>query len=272
MNNPAPVPLWRDPAALLNTKLPEMLHLLMDAGGSNVIAPPSIMPDPSPRDAFEKLVVATRLFEIAPGVRLSDHFWQHAGDFRRGAVADQLRETAEGRGKFVPGFLAIYATSVRSPLAYGPKRMPFRVAETIDMAEGISGPYLVLVACRLLGNGKAEAVRGYAQPILDGRRFVPVASELERDVLRALEKLQVTLDAQGVDCAIERVLPTRSEPQPSAIRVAISREDRLIRELRVVVDGETFLRSEHDEVSFVVTSVNWSNGAFVSWLEHAILG
>ncbi len=273
MNTPASRLLAGDHKVPLEAALPELLRAVMDAGGSNVIVPPSILPDPSPADAFRKLVAGTSSFQFAAGVSLADHFWDHAGDYRRGAVAARLRETAGRVGKFLPGFLAIYATSVRSPLAYGPHRMPFRVAEVIDVVEGVSGPYLVLVACRLLKNGKAEAVRGFAQPILDGRRFVPVFSELERDVLHGLIGLQGALDAYGVDCTIKRAIaapfPTRSHD----IALVIERGGATIRELSLAIArdcGDTQL-SHLSPADYAVGAANWADGTFISWLGQAIL-
>lgn len=274
MTSQAPSPLSAVPEAPMTKALPELLHAVLGAGGSNVIVPPSILPDPSPSIAFEQLVTGASSFQLAPGVLLADHFWNHVGDYRRGTVAARLRETAGRTGKFLPGFLAAYATSVRSPLVYGPHRMPLRVAEAIDIAERISGPYLVLVGCRLLSNGKAEAVRGFAQPILNGRRFVPVFSELERDVLKALIGLQGALDAHGVDCTIKRVLSPGSAALGHDIHLVIQRESVAIRELRLAIstgDLDGAKQSEPHTVDYVVGPQNWSDGRFVAWLEHEIL-
>jgi hypothetical protein len=183
-------------------------------------------------------MAAARSFELATGVSLADHFWDHAGDYRRGAVVERLRATAEGRGKHLPGFLAVYATSVRSPLAYGPKRMPLRVAEDIAVPPGIVGPYLVLVSCRLLPDHTAEAVCGFAQPILNGRQFVPVFSRLARDIFEGLIGLQVALDAHGLDCTITRVLHTTSPTVDHDIHVAVGRGNVVVRELRLAVRAE----------------------------------
>lgn len=265
------------PASLLlsgsSEGLPEMLGAVMEAGGSNVIVPPSILPDPSPADAFGQLAVGASSFQLAEGIPLADHFWDHAGDFRRGGVADRLRETTGRVGKFLPGFLAIYATSVRSPLAYGSHRMPFRVAEAIDGAEGVSGPYLVLVACRLLSNGKAQAVRGYAQPILDGRRFVPVSSDLERDVLHGLIGLQGALDAHGVDCTIKRIIEVSSPTRGRDIELVIESGGTVMRELSIAIastGGDTDPRSASD-AKYVIGAGNWADGSFIEWLGQAIL-
>ncbi|WP_231923230.1 hypothetical protein [Sphingobium cloacae] len=252
-----------------------MLHALLDAAGSNVIEPVAEMPDPSPADAFGDLMAGARSFELAPGVLLADHLWDHAGDYRRGALAERLRATAEQRGKHLPGFLAVYATSIRTPLAYGPHRMPLRVAEDIAVPAGIGGPYLVLVSCRLLPNHRAEAVCGFAQPILSGRGFVPVFSDLERDIFEGLIGLQVALDAHGLDCTITRVLPPASSMAEHDIHVAIGRGDVVVRELRLAVRADCAASDDaadsHGSV-YVIKSDNWVSGDFLRWLEQAILG
>ncbi|SNS68173.1 hypothetical protein SAMN06295912_11257 [Sphingomonas laterariae] len=273
MTTPASMLLSGDVKAPLETALPELLHAVMVAGGSNVIVSPSIQPDPSPADAFGQLVAGASSFQLAADVPLADHFWDHAGEYRRGAVAARLRDTTGRVGKFLPGFLAIYATSVRTPLVYGPHRMPFRVAESIDLEEGISGPYLVLVACRLLANGKAQAVRGFAQPILDGRRFVPVFSELERDVLCGLIGLQGALDAHGVDCTIKRAIAPSSQTPGHDIELVIERDGAIIRELSLAIarNCEDTQLSGLSPADYVVGAANWADGAFISWLEQAIL-
>ena len=275
MLEPAPILLRRDPAGMLRADLREMLHALLDAAGSNVIEPVAVMPDPSPADAFGDVMAAARSFELAPGVLLADHLWDHAGDYRRGTVAERLRATAEGRGKHLPGFLAVYANSVRSPLAYGPKRMPLRVAEDIAVPAGIGGPYLVLVSCRLLRDRTAEAVCGFAQPILSGRRFVPVFSDLERDLFEGLIGLQVALDVHGLDCTITRVLPVTSSIAGHDIHVAIGRGDVVVRELLLAVRAESAAgddAADNDTSVYVIKSENWASGDFLKWLEREIIG
>ncbi len=184
--------------------LPSLLGILLKAARCNIIDAPAKAPDdPSVVDEFGRLNQAAHTFDVAPGVLLADHFWTHGELFRRGEVAARLRGSAHRSVERVDGFLTLYGTDVASPLLYGPNMMPFRVARSLEAPEGVPGPFVALIVCRLASNAKVEALSGYAQPVFHGRRFVPVASELERDVLRALEQLQVALDAQGVDCAIE---------------------------------------------------------------------
>src|SRR3546814_7206393 len=61
-------------------------------------------------------------------------------------------------------------------------------------------------------------------PIYHARRFVPVSTSLDRDVLRALEHLQVALDAHGAECAIRRELPF-SGTAPIQITLSLRSEE-----------------------------------------------
>lgn len=252
--------------------LASLLSILIEAARCNVIEAPGKAPDdPSIVDEFGRLVEAAHGLEIAPGVRLVDHFWTHGEPFRRGEVAERLHDSSKHSAMSVDGFLALYGTDVESPILYGPNMMPFRVSQAIERPSGIPGPFLVLVGCRLALDGRAEAPLAYAQPIFHGRRFVPVASELDRDVLRALEQLQVALDAQGVDCRIERVIGKPARCDASTIELTISRQDSVIRTVRFAVHADETMAPPSREIGFIVTPATWADGGFVGWLERAIL-
>lgn len=252
--------------------LASLLSILIEAARCNVIDGPGKAPDdPSIIDEFGRLVGAAHGFEIAPGVPLVDHFWTHGEPFRRGEVAERLHDSGKHSAMSVDGFLALYGTDVESPILYSPNMMPFRVGQSIEMPSGIPGPFLVLVGCRLAPDGRAEAPLAYAQPIFHGRRFMPVASELERDVLRALEQLQVALDAQGVDCRIERIIAKHTRRDAATIELTISRQDSVIRTVRFAVQADETMAPPSREIGFIVTPATWADGGFVTWLERAIL-
>ncbi|WP_323810769.1 hypothetical protein [Sphingobium baderi] len=73
--------------------------------------------------------------------------------------------------------------------------MPVRVRSGISSQGDAGGPFIALIACEAEPAGPAQAIAGHALPIYHGRRFLPVRTPLDRDVLRALEHLQVALDA-----------------------------------------------------------------------------
>ncbi|MCG2841289.1 hypothetical protein L6Q21_09880 [Sandaracinobacter sp. RS1-74] len=256
-------------------QLETLLHTLLEAARCPIIAPPSEAPDdPSITDAFAALKDAAGRFDIVPGLSLADHLWLFGGDHRRGTVTERLLMTMARCLDNVQGFLLFYATDVRTPLAYAPHNPPFRVAEAIDTPPAVDGPYLVLVVCRIDGQQKAQALRGYAQPILSARQFVPVFSDLERDVLRALIGLQEALDRQGVDCAIERALPTTGAAPGHDIRLTLRRGDAVLRELHIAIEPSGTperLEPRNDDSSYVVTPARWRDGGLVAWLERAIL-
>ncbi|MGE0774002.1 MAG: hypothetical protein AB7G25_02050 [Sphingomonadaceae bacterium] len=105
------------------------------------------------------------------------------------------------------GFLALYTTEVSGPLIYCPNMTPIRVRDSLGSDSDAEGPFLAFVVCEASPAGQAEAIRGYAIPVYHARRFFPVSSNLDRDVLRALEHLQVTLDAYGAALSIDRYRP-----------------------------------------------------------------
>src|SRR3546814_20177397 len=87
--------------------------------------------------------------------------------------------------------------------------------------ETAGGPFLALIRCEATADGRAQAVKACAMPIYHARRFVPVSTSLDRDVLRALAHLQLALDAHGAECAIRRELPF-SGPVPTQIPLSLS--------------------------------------------------
>src|SRR3546814_7819676 len=95
--------------------------------------------------------------------------------------------------------LLLYAVDARSPLLYLPQRQPLRIRDGIEIApETAGGPFLALIRCEATADGRAQAVKACAMPIYHARRFVPVSTSLDRDVLRALEHPQLALDAHEI--------------------------------------------------------------------------
>src|SRR3546814_9379107 len=101
--------------------------------------------------------------------------------------------------------------------------MSLRVTGTIGTESDSEGPYLALVAFEGEPDGRAAAIEAYAAPNFHARRFILVRSELDRDVLRALEHLQAALDAHGVESAIHRVRPG-ADDERTLIKLVIDRK------------------------------------------------
>ena len=219
-------------------------------------------------DVFAALTTAAEGFETISGVKLADHLWTHTAPFHSGEVASTLIRCGRP-GHPAPGFLLLYATDVRLPLLYLPRRQPLRV-QTIQGTRHctIGGPFLALVVCEVAPDGQAQAMQACAIPIYRSRRFVPVNSDLGRDVLRALEHLQVTLDAYGAECTI-RCEPPFSDTMARHLTLSFAATDHAIREIRLEIAGDDL--SNHSDmarppVDFLVTSKNWADGTFTRWL------
>lgn len=256
----------RKPLALL-------FEELVDAAGCNLIPAPALAPDPpSIIDAFGALRAASAQYEVAPGIGLADHFWTHGADFHSGEVAARLTATARA-GNAVQGFLVLHATEVRWPLLYGLKMAPIRVRNALEIDPGVDGPFLALIVCEVAPDGRAEAIEGYAMPIYHARRFVPVRCDLDRDVLRALEQLQVVLDAHGVEGTIQRIRPVPGTVE-TRLALTLRSEDGAAQDIHLAVDPVASFPpriATGGQTDYFVTSENWADGSFVGWLEHAVI-
>ena len=86
-------------------------------------------------------------------------------------------------------------------------RIATRVQSPSIRGNHISGPYIVLVVAGEYPEARGYApLRAYAQPIHNGRLFVPVESDFERKTLNAILAGQRALNTQGVDLAIGKPL------------------------------------------------------------------
>ncbi|SKB82741.1 hypothetical protein SAMN06295937_102149 [Sphingopyxis flava] len=265
-------PLPGHAAASSRHSMANLLEELIDAAGCNEIPAPARAPDqPSIVDLFGALKTAAAGFEVAPGVGLAEHFWTHPVALHNGEAAASLLRTARN-GHSIHGFAVLYATDVRPPLLYGPNMSPLRVTGTVGTESDIEGPYLALVAFEGEPDGRAAAIEAYAAPIFHARRFILVRSELDRDVLRALEHLQAALDAHGVECAIHRVRPG-ADDERTLIELVISNAVGG-RRMRLAIDATreaTRCQAERTSPGFVVTHRNWRDGSFIAWLAQTVI-
>jgi hypothetical protein len=248
-----------------------LLEELVAAAGCNRIPAPCLAPDaPSIIDAFAALENASVRFEVAQGLSLAGYLWAHAAALRDGTMSAKLQATVNGAA--AQGFLALYSSEVSAPLIYSPAMSPLRVRDGLGTDCSADGPFLALVVCEASPAGHAEAIQGYAIPIYHARRFFPVGSNLDRDVLRALEHLQVTLDAYGTECSIQRDRPFTGGG-PTRLTLSITTAQGRPRLVHLAIDpaGNILSSNEHAaHVSFVVTNESWKDGRFVAWLEDAV--
>lgn len=252
--------------------LATLLWSLLTAAGRNVLPPlVETLDPPAIANEFDALLAGAGTIRLNGTILLADRLWRHADALRRGDVARGLGAAGSGD---MPGFVLAYTDEVRSGVVLGKGMSPIRVEGEIPVAGQAAGPYLVLIACRLEGNGRARAVSAFAQPILAGQCFVPVWSELERDVLRAIGHLQVRLDAFGVDCTVERVIPAQfgDDPETGDIVIMTRRAEGESRNLSVRIVMEDCEMSSAGDQLFILDRKKWADGSFIRWLERSLLG
>lgn len=240
---------------------------LLVASDATVIASPGSTGDSSLVDAFASLSGAAGSFEVAANVPLSQVLWTRTAPYWNGEMARTLRRLPAG----TPGAVLLYAQDAGRRAALLGHAQPFVVTEEIIGDFETPGPYLVLVACRLDGTGSIEAVRGFAQPILSSRHFMPVHSAFERDVFHALVALQERLDAHGTDCTILRAFSSRAPQKPIEIHLVDRTGSR--RELQIQVaagDADAFPAHSDDTGFYALTPERFADGSFVDWLERHI--
>lgn len=228
-------------------RLARLLWRLIHIAGLNRTVPlPLENRDHSIADEFRLLSMAAERVEIAPGVELGRAFWTHAQALHSKRVYASLRELSRRwpRGHAPQAFLALFAQEFRGSTIQvagcAPVVLANRVQSPSVRGNTIKGPYLVLIVAGEYPEAHGYApLRGYAQPIYSGRRFIPVDSESERSVLRALLQVRRTFDRHSIDLVLEKpVFDTLTELgscRPDFLLEARSRSTGEIR--RIVVEA-----------------------------------
>jgi hypothetical protein len=109
-------------------------------------------------------------------------------------------------------------------------------------ANPIKGPYLVIIVMGEYPEAHGYApLRAYAQPIYSGTRFMPVESDFERSVLRAILGSRHEFARRSLDIAFEKPVFDRLTPlgpcRPDFLIEARSRSTGEIRQLIVEAMG-----------------------------------
>lgn len=250
-------------------ELAALLECLIGVSDRHIIPAPAAAPDPcSLTDTFGAMLRAAQDFEVVRDIALADHLWTHAAPLQSGEVASVLIRRGRA-GRPIPGLVLLYAADVRSPLLYLPQRQPLRIRDGIALAQrAIGGPFLALALCEVTPDGQVQSTKACAMPVYHAGRFVPVTSDLDRDVLRALEHLQIALDAHGVECAIRRELPF-FDTTSTRLTLSLAWPDQAMHEIHLgVSDEESDWRLPVGllPVDFLVTTANWKDGSFIQWL------
>ena len=194
-------------------------------------------------DEFKLLSMAAERVEIVPGIELGRAFWTHAQALHSKRIYASLRELARRwpRGHAPQAFLTLFAQEFRgstiSVAGCAPVVLANRVQSPSVRGNRIKGPYLVIVVAGEYPEAHGYApLRGYAQPIYSGRRFLPVDSEFERSVLREILQVRRVFDRLGLDLILEKpVFDTLTAIGPCRPDFLLEARSRSTGEIRQIV-------------------------------------
>ncbi len=204
-SEPAP-PRPRAPSV---PRLARLLWLLVERARTNVVEPVTDRETPSIGYEFKRVRAAAVGLMLAPDVPLSRLLFTRADDLHHEVIYARLRTAAAvwPAGHEPQAFLLTFARHVGTREIVPAFGEPIAVATDIARPANVDGPFLVLVAI-----GHDPALRGYAplrawaQPILDGHHFLPVASSTERLLLGHLVALQRRLHRAQTDLRVKKPL------------------------------------------------------------------
>lgn len=195
-------------------RLGKLLWLLLERAGSNVLRglPPSGPREGSINEEMKRLKRVSENFEIAPGIKLSDHLYTNAIEYEKLRVHARLREASETWPEaFAPqAFLLLEANAVSSSeiiTGLGTVEIRNRIQHTGIIKAEVQPPFLVLA---VVGeHSKKEgyrALRAYAQPVFTGNQFIPTERDHDREVLSQIQKAQYQLRRSHVRMAAKKIL------------------------------------------------------------------
>lgn len=242
-------------------RLARLLWRLMHSAGVNTVAPLAYGEEWSIREGFASLGRAAAKIEVAPGIELARAFWTHARPLQAGVVYGTLRKLAPRwpRAHAPQGFVLLYAPSFQGHEIHVPDGESVAIANRIQSpsvrGNRISGPFLILIVAGEYPEAHGYApLRAYAQPIYNGRLFMPVESDFERKVLRRILECQRLLHSRGIDLAIDKPLFDAMTPDgPCRPDFVIEARSRDTGELRTVIVEAMGFASEAYEASKAVT-------------------
>ena len=190
--------------------LARLLWRLIDDAGTNVVEAIGDRPAPAIYREFHQLKAAAANIETAPGRKLDQLLVTHPDDIHSRKIYARLRKAAEvwPAGHEPQAFALLFATAVTDHDILFAKGEPIGVIGRIKrpLRKQIdTGPYLVIVAIghHPLARGYAP-IEAWAQPIQDGRHFVPVETNAERVLLKLLMDEQWQLRDAGVVLRIKK--------------------------------------------------------------------
>ena len=224
-------------------RLARLLWRLMHTAGVSRIAPLAYREECSIKAEFAAILRAAAQIEIAPGIELARALWTHARPLQANVVYATLRalEPKWPKAHAPQGFVLLYAPAFKGQEIYVPDGEPVAIANRVQSpsvrGNRISGPFLVLVVAGQYPEAHGYApLRAYAQPVFNGRLFVPVESDFERIVLRRILECQKLLHGRGIDMAIEKPLFDTMTPEgPCRPDFLLEARSRHTGEIRTIV-------------------------------------
>lgn len=230
-------------------RLARLLWRLLSNAGLN-IAPPLIeeAAERSIVHEFRALSAAAAKIEIAPGIELGRALWTHGDALHSKRAYAGIRELSRQwpLGHAPQGFLTLFAREFKGTVLKAAGCEPLTIANRIQSPSVrgnlIQGPYLVIVVIGEYPEARGYApLRAYAQPIYSGNRFMPVESDFERVVLRAILAARRAFDRAAIDLAIEKpvfdILTPLGPGRPDFIVEARSRHTGELRQIIVQAMG-----------------------------------
>lgn len=230
-------------------RLARLLWRLLSNAGLNIAVPYSEEPpERTIAEEFKTLAAAAAKIEVAPGIELGRVLWSHGDALHSRRAYAGVRELARRwpRGHAPQGFLTVFAKEFKGSMIFPAGSEPITVANRVQSpsvrANPIKGPYLVIIVMGEYPEAHGYApLRAYAQPIYSGTRFMPVESDFERSVLRAILGSRREFARRGVDIAFEKPVFDRLTPlgpcRPDFLIEARSRSTGEIRQLIVEAMG-----------------------------------
>lgn len=230
-------------------RLARLLWRLLSNAGLNIAVPYHEEPlERTIAEEFKALAAAAAKIEVAPGIELGRVLWTHGDALHSRRAYAGIRELARRwpRGHAPQGFLTVFAKEFKGSTIFPARSEPITVANRVQSpsvrANPIKGPYLVIIVMGEYPEAHGYApLRAYAQPIWSGTRFMPVESDFERSVLRAILGSRHEFARRGVDIAFEKPVFDRLTPlgpcRPDFVIEARSRSTGEIRQLIVEAMG-----------------------------------
>jgi hypothetical protein len=210
-------------------RLARLLRLLLERAGFDRVDCHKWNREAGIADAFRAVRTAAEGLQVAPGVGLPSLLFTHPKAVESGQLLGVLTraERSWPRGHAAQAFLMLYARgidrnriltaegpiSVGEPLCYS-SQSAAEVEADSNVAIGRpagklkpGAPWLCLVAYgRPPEGGSIRPLKAWAEPVLSSQSFMPVRTEGERAVLKALQAIGPGLAKRGVTVTATRPL------------------------------------------------------------------